>query len=197
MIRWLALLALAAPAFADPAPMIGRLSHAGFKSTGHCTATLVAGGHVVTAAHCMPQVPSDIVTVALGYDRGETSHVIRAPGADYLRDVGRDLAVLCKASEAQGLPMAQTVPKIGASSQIAGYGAPRVHALQIRTCPISAKGGPAFAIGCASPSGTSGGPILIATAGKIALVGVASATTPTQTAAFAVTPDVIDGLCGG
>ncbi|MDJ0827886.1 MAG: serine protease [Rhodobacter sp.] len=185
----------AAAAKSDPADLIGRLSHAGFKTKAHCTATLIEGGHIVTAAHCLPNVATDTVTIALGYDRGSASNVIRAAGNEFRRDATRDLAVLCGTGSGQGVPVADDPPNRAEPVQIAGYGIPRVHALQLRSCQVAASGAGGFAVACPSPPGTSGGPVFLNAGASAVLAGVISATSPDQTIAVRVTAADIDQAC--
>ncbi|MDJ0629135.1 MAG: serine protease [Rhodobacter sp.] len=186
---------IAGQAIAEDTPHIGRLSHAGFKTKAHCTAILVQDGHIATAAHCLPEAAGDTVAIALGYDRGSAASVIRAPGTAFRSDGSRDLAVLCHASDDRGAPLASGIPAPGTQARIAGYGIPRVHALQIRPCKITANSGPAFSLACPSPPGTSGGPVLTREHGTDALVGIVSATSPDRTVAMSVTAADIARLC--
>ena len=189
------LLLVASSAAADQSEWIGRLSHAGFKTRAHCTAAIVEGGHIVTAAHCLPKVATDTVTIALGYDRGKAERMIRAPGTEFHRDSVQDWAILCDTGAGPGLPVADSLPDHGAPVNLAGYMAPRVHVLQLRSCEVGAGDSEALAINCPSPPGASGGPVLVKDGEVEALAGVVSAGSARQTVAIAIRPADIAKAC--
>ena len=87
------------PLIAQSAPIqderIARVTHAGYKSRQQCSGFLVAGGHLVTAAHCLPAIDSDVTHFALGFNRGTfLAHLAVRSDAFQIHET-HDLAVAC------------------------------------------------------------------------------------------------------
>lgn len=186
-------LAPALPARADPPrPEIGRIAHAGYRSFSHCTAARVAPGHVLTAAHCLPQHPQDQIHLGLGYDRGAYQEIISAKASDYRVAPARDVAVLCRS---QPGPVLDVAPAELAPAEVTvwGYGRPYVHILNRKTCPVLAATATTLHLGCAATPGTSGGPVTAGSPGVV--VGLVSRASRTQTWVERVTPDTVSALC--
>ncbi len=78
---------------------IGRINHAGFRSKSHCTGFVVTGGHIVTAAHCLPAWEEESVHFQRGYDRGDHLGHYKAPQATFRTVANRDIALLCNAAD--------------------------------------------------------------------------------------------------
>lgn len=174
---------------------VARLNHAGFKSRAHCTAFLSAAGDIVTAAHCVPDVPDDTVHILLGYDRGEMAQHLKAPGEAYRRMPQRDLAVMCRHSPpGSGLALEASDPVKGTEVLVRGYGAPKVHVLQESNCAVSEifRGGRA-ALDCPLPAGTSGAPVMDAQSEKV--IGVVSSSGTNRSLIVVLEPGMLKSLC--
>lgn len=178
---------------ADPA--IGRLNHAGFKSRAHCTSFATRDGALLTAAHCLPDIPSDTVHVLLGYEQGALRHHARTPASAFRTLPERDIAALCKAPQASSrMTLAQDSPSPGTRVTIRGYGAPNVHVLQETTCSVQAVSNSGLVIlDCALPRGASGAPVTMADTNEV--IGLVSASAPTRTLISRLTPDILGRLC--
>ena len=176
---------------------VARLNHAGFKSRAHCTAFSSTAGDIVTAAHCVPDVPEDTVHILLGYERGEMAHHLKAPGKAYRRMPQRDLAVMCgHRPPGSGLALETSDPVKGTEVLVRGYGAPKVHVLQERTCAVSEifPGGMA-AMDCPLPAGTSGAPVMNAQSEKV--IGVVSSSGTNRSLIGVLEPGLLKSLCAG
>ena len=174
---------------------VARLNHAGFKSRAHCTAFLSAAGDVVTAAHCVPDVPEDTVHILLRYELGKMAHHLKAPGKAYRRMPQRDLAVMCgHRPPGSGLALETSDPVKGTDVLVRGYGAPKVHVLQERTCALSEifSGGMA-ALDCPLPAGTSGAPVMDAQSEKV--IGVVSSSGTNRSLIGVLEPGILQSLC--
>ena len=176
-------------------PTIGRLNHAGFKSRAHCTSFATRDGALLTAAHCLPDIPSDTVHVLLGYEQGSLKHHSKTPASAYRTLPERDMAALCSAPETSGgMMLAQEPPSPGTRVAIRGYGVPSMHVLQETICSVQAVSNPDFVVlDCALPPGTSGAPVTMAKTGDI--IGLVSASAPTRTLVSRLTPDIMERLC--
>ena len=179
---------------ADPA--IGRLNHAGFRTRGHCTGFAVNTGALVTAAHCLPDIPDDTVHVLLGYEQGALQHHHKTPASAFRTLPEQDIAALCTAPQSgSSMTLAQEPPTPGTRVTIRGYGAPKVHVLQRTDCSVQTVSRSAFVIlDCGLPSGASGAPVTMAETGDV--IGLVSASASTRTLVSRLTPGIIDRLCG-
>jgi hypothetical protein len=192
-------LALSAfPVLAEPSPYIGRLNHAGFANRAHCTATLVSGGHIVTAAHCLPRVAGDIVTIVMGYDRGSYSSLVQASGADFRQVPARDIAILCNAAGPDsGIALADSPAPSRRDVLMSGYGRPRVHLQHDLHCRSDPFAPGTLRLDCAPSPGFSGAPVLVKQAdGSVAMIGVVTAAGPGGGLAFELTQDLVGSVCG-
>lgn len=178
---------------ADPA--IGRLNHAGFKSRAHCTSFATRDGALLTAAHCLPDIPSDTVHVLLGYEQGALRHHARTPASTFQTLPEQDIAALCSSPQTRSrMRLAEDTPRPGAQVTIRGYGAPNVHVLQKDTCSVQTVSTPDFVIlDCALPPGASGAPVTMAETDDI--IGLVSASTPARTLVSRLTPGMMGRLC--
>jgi protease YdgD len=157
-------------------PLIGRINHAGYNRHAHCTGFMVEGGHLVTAAHCLPRAERAVHYLA-GYDRGKFLRHIESPKSRFrvLRD--RDIAILCNAKpDGAGRSVSDNAPATAASVKVAGYAAPRSQVLQAKVCEVIRAGQSAIEIGCPLSPGNSGGPLIQRTNGTDQIAGVISAT---------------------
>lgn len=175
----------------------GRINHAGFRNRSHCTGFVVEGGHVVTAAHCLPDWDGEQVHFLRGYDRGDQAQHISAPRAAWHTIRGRDIAVLCNAAPdapAFGLGDggADRLIAPGDDLLIPGYAIPRVHMLQPHHCQVwKLEDGGGIRVACPVRSGTSGAPVLQAIADGYQVVGVMSASSRTAARADRLHADML------
>ncbi len=190
------MLALAAGAVcAEPADLTGRLNYAGYRSRTNCTGALVGDGHVVTAAHCVPDVGDAEMHLLLGYDRMEFSRDLTAVSADYEVMPGRDVAVLCGAEPGtEGLAGTDGIPPVGTPVTVLGYGHPRSEILQETDCAVMGAEATRMLLDCRVTSGTSGGPVVNAAG---VFLGVTSASGPGVTVVETIIPADIEAICGG
>lgn len=191
---------LAPTAMADDALLAsasGRINHAGFRNRSHCTGFVVEGGHVVTAAHCMPGWDGEQVHFLRGYDRGDLVQHISAPRAAWHTIRGRDIAVLCNAAPdapafvlGDGGEDRRIAP--GDDLLIPGYAIPRAHMLQPHHCQVwKLEDGGGIRVACPVRPGTSGAPVLQAVADGYRVVGVMSASSRTAARADALNADML------
>lgn len=187
----LATAALLAPgtAAADTIDAVGRFSHAGFRDRAHCTATLVAPGRAVTAAHCLPGTPAAAKAFVLpGLTPEGWPEALQATSWS-VDHHARDVASLCLASRGKAAPIAtsKTGPQAGETLTIVGYGQPRQYAQSRLQCAVIAvAGGGAFTLGCAVAPGTSGAPVLRPTTDGFEIVGIVSRSSADRTLALDV-----------
>lgn len=194
VIRALCLtLLITTPAIADFTDNVARLNHAGFSKRHHCTAALVEGGHVVTAAHCVPEV--DEIVLLFGYDLEDYTRVLRAPVEAFHVNRDRDLAIWCNADPAaEGLSMAAEAP--GADARFVGYGTPYKYKRQITPCPLLDQDETRFLLDCPATHGASGGTVLSGPADTPVFHGTVSATGNGRTIAVRVGTAEITAICG-
>jgi len=178
-----------------PDPQIARLNHAGFKTRGHCTGFATRAGPVITAAHCLPEIPADTVHLLLGYESGRLDRHIRMPATAYRIVDGRDIAALCGlGGDPDGLRLSDAAPVPGTRVEVRGYGAPRAHALQKTACAVrSLSRDGLMRLDCPLPPGTSGAPVTLE--GSRDVVGVVSASSAAGSLAYRLTPDMTGRLC--
>ncbi|WP_281016612.1 MULTISPECIES: serine protease [unclassified Minwuia] len=173
----------------------GRINHAGFRNRSHCTGFVVEGGHVVTAAHCMPGWDGEQVHFLRGYDRGDLAQHVSAPRAAWHIIRGRDIAVLCNAApDAPAFVLGDSDRRIapGDDLLIPGYAIPRAHMLQQHHCHLwKLEAGGGIRVACPVRPGTSGAPVLQAVAEGYRVVGVMSASSRTAARADALDADVL------
>ncbi len=188
---------VAVAARADPSAWIGRLNHAGFSSRTHCTATLIAGGHIVTASHCLPDTATETVTVVLGYDRGRYTERIDAPGGAFRSLPTRDIAILCRATpRTDGMQLATIPPQNGQNAWMTGYGRPRVHMQHDLACGTAPSVAGTFVMDCQAGPGFSGSPVLAARTGQDpTMIGVVSAAGDGISVAFDLTLALVRTIC--
>lgn len=152
---------------------------------GRCTGALVGRRTVVTAGHCLfnPRtrrfLQASSLHVLFGYDRGEyTRHVTVARVAtDPAYDpaaatpmLGGDWAVLTLAEPAPDqvppLPVSVAPLRPGTPLMFGGYSQDRAQILMAdRACHLLAESGGLLVHDCDATRGTSGGPLLVRTAG--------------------------------
>ena len=178
-----------------PDPRIARLNHAGFKTRGHCTGFATRAGPVITAAHCLPEIPADTVHLLLGYESGRLDRHIRMPATAYRIVDGRDIAALCGLVDApDGLRLSDVAPVPGMRVEVRGYGAPRAHALHKTACSVrSLPRDGLIRLDCPLPQGTSGAPVMLE--GSRDVVGVVSASSAKGSLAYRLTRDLAGRLC--
>lgn len=161
---------------ASPDPLIGRVNHAGYNRHSHCTGFMVEGGHLVTAAHCMPRAERAVHYLA-GYDRGQFSHHLEQPKSRFHSLPGRDIVILCNAGQdTSGRAISGEPPQPAQSVTVTGYASPRSQVLQARACDVVRAHARAIEIGCPLAPGNSGGPVTMQVDGGEQVVGVVSAT---------------------
>lgn len=175
---------------------IGRINHAGFRSKSHCTGFVVTGGHIVTAAHCLPAGDEEAVHFQRGYDRGDDLSHHKALRATFRKVADRDIVLLCNAATDANV-LAVTTQRVapGDPLGIPGYPIPRAHILQMHSCQTwkVAKGGHIH-IACPVRPGTSGAPVMVDTTDGPKVVGVMSASNRTSSRAYRLTPAML-GAC--
>ena len=178
---------------ADPA--IGRLNHAGFKSRSHCTSFVIQDGPLITAFHCLPNIPKGTVHVLLGYELGRSEQHLQMPTQSYRTIPDRDIAALCGYSDPNhGFSLFQTSLDEGTEVTVRGYGTPRVHALQETTCTVKSTSRKSFVmLDCDLPPGTSGAPVTVANTRKI--IGVVSASSPRGALVSMLDTSMLERLC--
>lgn len=180
----------------DEDPGIGRLNHTGFRSRAHCTAFAMENGAILSAAHCLPQIATDIVHILLGYEVDNIVQHVKTPGSFYRTIQERDIAVLCSSGVFEhGFHLAPLTPDVGAKVDVQGYSAPRVHALQKTACSIDAivQQDSFVVLDCSVPSGTSGAPVTVSGTRKV--VGIVSASSSRGTLVTRVTDRMLNRLC--
>lgn len=159
-----------------PDDLVGRINHAGYNRHSHCTGFIVRGGHLVTAAHCMP-VAERAVHFLAGYDRGQFRHHLERPRSAFIKLRDRDIAILCRAvPDKAGRKVSGVNLNPAEQVQILGYAAPRSQVLQTKSCEVVRANDRAIEIGCPLSPGNSGGPVIARTDGENRVVGVVSAT---------------------
>jgi V8-like Glu-specific endopeptidase len=171
---------------------MGRIAHAGDRTFAHCTASLLEGGHVVTAAHCLPKVIEDPIHFGLAYDRGEATEIVSAQGSDYLVREGRDIAVLCGGASGTGLELAEAeLP----TDQVTfwGYGRPFVHILNQKSCAVTRSSARYLMLDCAATPGTSGGPVTVGNPPQV--VGIVSRASRTETVVERFSASDLETFC--
>ena len=154
---------------------VGRLNHAGFRTKAHCSAFLVAGRGMVTAAHCLPDIKTHTVHILLAYDRGTFSRHIKTSSQRFRLVKDKDLAVLCDDTEKQaGLSLLEPKLEPGQAVFVRGYGVPKVHLQHAYNCSVKAVSDQGIGmLDCPLPPGMSGAPVVRAKDGKV--FGVVSA----------------------
>ncbi|MDF1737029.1 MAG: serine protease [Minwuia sp.] len=159
----------------------GRINHAGFRNRSHCTGFVVTGGHVVTAAHCMPGWDREQVHFLRGYDRGDLVQHVSAPRAAWRTVHGRDIAILCNAvPDAPAFALGDGPVAPGDRLLVPGYAIPREHMLQHHECQAwKVEDGGAIRVACPVRPGTSGAPVLQPVAEGFRVVGVMSSSSRT------------------
>lgn len=174
---------------------IARLNHAGFKTRGYCTGFATQEGPVITAAHCLPEIPTDIVHVLLGYETGQLEQHIKTPATSYRIMPGHDIAALCDIKgDPNGLRLTDASPTPGTRVEVQGYGAPSAHALQKTACSVlSLPLENLMQLDCPLPPGTSGAPVTLT--GSRDVVGVVSASSTTGSFAYLLSVDMTERLC--
>jgi V8-like Glu-specific endopeptidase len=189
----------------EPWRAIGRLNHAGYRTYGHCTATLVGPDLVVTAAHCLfdpitgKRLSLKDFRFALGLRRdqylelGKVRCALPNPGFEFnpkspKPDLGDDSAVIVLENpmKEKPLPLSDDDPlEPGALVSHAGYGRDRRHVLSVhRNCHVLKADDKAALTDCDTNLGQSGGPILVERDGKYLLGGIMSGVIPNKASGF-------------
>ena len=196
MVLWLVPLV----ALAGTEAGVGRLNFGGHKETTNCTAFLTERGHLVTAAHCL-NLPEDAKLHFLErYDRGGWTRHLELLLDWFARDGLKDLAVICQAVPADGgaLAVSERPLAVGEQLEVWGYGAPRSHVLQQRTCPLlRASNDGTLVLGCDVSGGTSGAPVLRRKGAGREVVGVVWGTDVARSYAHRLTSELLEHHCGG
>ncbi|RXV59031.1 hypothetical protein C6W92_15900 [Roseovarius sp. A46] len=150
---------------------------------------------MVTAAHCLPEIPTDTVHLLLGYESGRLERHIRTPATSYRIMKGRDIAALCGLEgDPDGFRLTDAPLTPGTRVEVQGYGAPRAHALQKTACSVQSMSGETLMrLDCPLPSGTSGAPVTLE--GSRDVVGVVSASSAAGSLAYRLTADMTGRLC--
>ncbi len=156
---------------------VGRLNVGG---QARCTATLVAEGVALTAAHCLRNARTGAdwrpgrLHFLTGYRLGEyaghlTGLAVSAPGGDALSD---DIALVRMEGEAGVSPI--PVAAVGEGPLIAvSYGRDRAEAPSIEDgCRVLERRGRMLRTDCEATPGVSGAPLLRRTAEGLRVVGV-------------------------
>jgi hypothetical protein len=177
--------------------MIGRVNSAGYKTLSHCTGFLSRGGHLVTAAHCIPSKSDEIVHFLQGYTRSKSKahYQINSEEFDIFKD--RDIAIKCGLSSLEfGIP--QNTDNISAKTPvfIYGYAIPAKHKLSQKKCHIVKNiGKHNILLNCPAAKGMSGGPVLILKKGVWKSVAVISTSSSSNTVAAALDDKAIEEVC--
>ena len=183
---------------------IARLNHAGFKTRGYCTGFATQEGPVITAAHCLPEIPTDIVHVLLGYETGQLEQHIKTPATSYRIMPGHDIAALCDIKgDPNGLRLtdAWRCPNAGYTGGGAGLRrAERACAAEDSNRPVRWRGlslplENLMQLDCPLPPGTSGAPVTLTGSGSRDVVGVVSASSTTGSFAYLLSVDMTERLC--
>lgn len=183
----------AAPAPVLAEPLVARLNHAGFRIRHHCTASLVGDGHVVTAAHCIPQSATEIVLL-FGYDLEIYDRILRGNATGFRGVPGQDIAIWCHADpETPGFNLSSEPPST--PLRLIGYGLPARHLRQTTTCPLQSFNDTRIGVGCQVTQGTSGAPALGGSEAAPIYYGVVSASGPSGTRVERLTMQQLDGFC--
>lgn len=174
-------------------PLVGRVNHAGYNRHAHCTGFIVEGGHLVTAAHCMPRAERTVHFLA-GFDRGGFGDHVQASTSRFRKLKGRDIVVLCNAAASNsGLAVTVERPIPTQSVTIRGYASPRSQILQSRQCDvIRASSNGRIEIGCPLAPGTSGAPATVTVDGIDHVIGVVSATSLSTAIIHALEPKTLE-----
>ncbi|GAB5374858.1 MAG: hypothetical protein AcusKO_13200 [Acuticoccus sp.] len=167
-------------------PAIGRLNHAGYSRRRHCTMVAVAPETVLTASHCLEGLPASAFHLLFGYARMTWQAERTATAA---HPVAGDLSALCLAEPVATARAIGPPPAVGDAVVWVGYGRPRVHLQEARTCIVARRGGGEIALDCPAPRGASGGPVLDG-AGRV--VAILSRTGRSTSIATLVPADVAE-----
>jgi protease YdgD len=198
LVGLLATLPAAPPALAEPVAAIGRFNHAGFRKMSHCTATVIAPGRAVTAAHCLPvsgTAGNAHFLPGLNSDGWIEALALAHWGID---GGDRDVALLCLSPPGRTPPMPRsaTGPQTGETLTIIGYGQPRKHAQSRLDCAVATIGPHgAFTLACPMRPGMSGSPVMRETPAGREIVGVISATGQDRSRAYDISGDTVLPAC--
>lgn len=186
-------------AAAQPWRAIGRVNYAGIRLRRHCTGTLVSERIVLTAAHCLynlPRrtwIPAQGITFVAGFQRGTAVASSRAAryvlsdaedptGRDFRSGQDQDWAlVVLKDPIGRGtgfLPLTPLAPEdlISARFTLAGYAGLRPNVLSLAADCGAPLGGwhNVYLQTCSAMPGDSGAPLLVARDDGFAVAGVFS-----------------------
>ncbi|MCF3934265.1 serine protease [Acuticoccus sp. M5D2P5] len=168
---------LATIAKADPNLAVGRANHAGYDRQRHCTMFAIAPRVAITASHCLRGLDAAQMQLLFGYDRmGWALHTNPTRAVD----LGRDVTALCLAQDA---PATLAIGEAdGAETvDVIGYARRRQHAQTDSACRIVSRDRDKLLLDCPQDPGTSGGPVLGADGGVIAMMSATA-----RDASFAV-----------
>lgn len=176
----------------EPLAAIGRLDFAGFEDDFHCTATLIAPGRAITAAHCLdpPATTANVrfrpvFTATQGTEELRLARWQATPGE-------RDVALLCLSTTAHTIPIPRAAhgPRPDEGLTVIGYAIPAEHRQRHDGCTVDAVlGDGSFVLNCPLRPGESGAPVLRHTKNGREIVGIVAATSNSQSLAWDVSAD--------